>query len=451
MGEIHKIVRDDEANRIKFAHFGVDPISHTIVGDSLADYVQDIQRIKTNMMRATLDSAAESVNAKTYVNELTVDLDDAVNDDTGAVCRVRGNPNDAVLINNTPFLGQQMLPMFELLNDSLQRRTGLSDAAKGLDPKALQSSTSIGVEAIINGQQERTELMARVLAETGFKDLFVGLYNEIAEAPNQKRALRINGAWTDVDTSTFDASMGVEVNSTLGKGSDSTRLMTLQTIKTTQETIMQQFGVTNPVCGIQQYLNTITDMLDISNIKNVGRYFMTPSPQVLQQIASTPKEPDAMTVAAKAQFEKVKSETAQAMGDLQFRQQKQQQDDAFRHEKLKQDTAIAQEKVKIDAFKAHTEANAPGEPAPDNSPDFAKIAADLHKHSVDAAQTAQQMQLDAATSAAEIEQKRQAAELQASTAMHNAATQAQTATTTAAMQAETARKAAAAKPKGGSS
>jgi hypothetical protein len=438
MGEIHKIVRDVDANRIKFAHFGVDPISHTIVGDSLADYVQDIQRIKTNMMRATLDSAAESINAKTYINELVVDLDDAVNDDNGAVTRVRGNPNDAVLMANTPFLGQQMLPMFELLNDTLQRRTGLSDAAKGLDPKALQSSTSIGVEAIINGQQERTELMARVLAETGFKDLFTGLYNEVAEAPNQKRTLRINGSWTDVDTSTFDASMGVEVNSTLGKGSDSTRLMTLQTIKTTQEMIMQQFGVTNPVVGIQQYLNTITDMLDISNIKNVGRYFMTPNPQVLQQIAQTPKEPDAMTVAAKAQFEKVKSDTAQAMGDLQFRQQKQQQDDAFRHEKLRQDTAIAQEKVKIDAFKAHTEANAPGEPAPDNSPDFAKIAADLHKHSLDTAMAGQQMQLDAESKAAELEQKRQAAELQASTALHSSA-----------IQAETARETAAMKPKGG--
>ena len=147
------------------------------------------------------------------------------------------------------------------MNDVLQRRTGMSDAAKGLDPKQLQSSTQVGVEAIINGQQERTELIARVLAETGFKDLFEGLYNEIAESPNQRRTLRINGKWTPIDTSTFDASMGVEVNSTLGKGSDTVRFQTLQQIKQTQEMIMQQFGTTNPVVGIPQYLNTITDML----------------------------------------------------------------------------------------------------------------------------------------------------------------------------------------------
>ena len=82
MGEDHTIVHDVPANRIKFAVFGCDPISHTIVGDSLADYVQDIQRYKTNMMRGVLDSLAESINPKSAVNELVVDMDDgALNDE----------------------------------------------------------------------------------------------------------------------------------------------------------------------------------------------------------------------------------------------------------------------------------------------------------------------------------------------------------------------------------
>ena len=56
MGEVHAIVHDEEANRVKFALFSCDPISHTIVGDSLTDYTKDIQKIKTNMMRWILDS-----------------------------------------------------------------------------------------------------------------------------------------------------------------------------------------------------------------------------------------------------------------------------------------------------------------------------------------------------------------------------------------------------------
>ena len=415
MGEDHTIVHDVPANRVKFAHFGCDPISHTIVGDSLADYVQDIQRYKTNMMRGVLDSLAESINPKSAVNELVVDMDDAQNDDNGAIIRVRGNPGDAISYVTTPFAGQQALPILDLMNDVLQRRTGMSDAAKGLDPKQLQSSTQVGVEAIINGQQERTELIARVLAETGFKDLFQGLYNEIAESPNQRRTLRINGKWTPVDTSTFDASMGVEVNSTLGKGSDTVRFQSLMQIKQTQEMIMDKFGTTNPVVGIPQYINTITDMLALSNIKNVGRYFQTPSPQVLQQIASTPKEPDAMTVAAKAQYEKVKSETAQAMGDQQIRQQKILSDEAFRQAKLQQDKDLAQQKLEIERAKVFVGASPEGPTAVDPI-EAAKVGVDIHTAHLDANLKSHELAMNYATDQAKIAQQREAAQLQAQTA-----------------------------------
>ena len=88
--------------------------------------------------------------------------------------------------------------------------------------------------------------------------------------------------------------MGVEVNPTLGKGSDTVRLMTLQQIKTDQQTIVAQMGLNNPVCGLPELMNVQTDMLAIANIKNVQRYFKMPDPQQMQQLLSAPKEPDAM-------------------------------------------------------------------------------------------------------------------------------------------------------------
>jgi hypothetical protein len=414
MGEAPKIVHDEPANRVRFAVFGVDPISHTIVGDSLADYTKDIQKIKTNMWRGVLDSLAESINPKSVINELNTTVDDALNDEIGAVIRTRGDPRAAVSFVQTPFAGQQALPIIELLNDTLQRRTGLSDAAKGLDPKALQSSTQIGVEAVINGQQERIELIARILAETGYKDLFNGLYNEIAEAPNQRRTLRINGSWNAVDTGSFDASMGIEVNPTLGKGSDMVRYGTLQQIKQTQEMIMQQFGVMNPVVTVVEYVNTLTDLLNLANIKNVSRYFKTPDPNLLQQMAAQPKEPDAMTLAAKAQFEKVKADTAKAIGEQQLKAQKQQQDDQFRYDALHQKTNYEQQKIDVERFKVGAASQAPE----DNDLEAHKLAVDLHKAHIDAALQQRKMQLDAATSAAEIEQKRQAAQAQAEIALN---------------------------------
>jgi hypothetical protein len=369
MGEDHAIVRDEPANRIKFALFSCDPIAHTIVGDSIADLTIDIQRIKTNMTRGVLDSLAESINPKTVVNELVTNLDDALNDDLGAVIRTRGDPGAAVQFATTPFVGQQALPVLEYLDSVQQRRTGLSDAARGLDPKALQSSTMIGVEAVINGQQERTELVARVLAETGYRDLFHGLFNEIVENENQSRTLKINGSWATYNTSMFDADMTVEVNPTLGKGSDTVRMMTLQQIKQDQAMVFSQFGPNNPVVGIPEMLNTITDMLEIANIKNVSRYFKTPSPQVLQQIMTAPKEPDAMTIAARANYERVKADTAKDIGTQQFNVQKQAQDDAFRRDKLAQQQAFEAEKIRVQEAQL----------ALDHQVDMAQVVVDMAK------------------------------------------------------------------------
>ena len=209
--------------------------------------------------------------------------------------------------------------MVEMLNEVLQRRTGLWTPPRALDPKALQSSTMLGAEAVINGAQERTELVARVLCETGFKDLFTGLYNEICENPNQRRTLKIRGKFVPYDTGTFDASMSVEVNANLGKGSDMTRMLALNQIKQDQQLVFTQFGPGNPQVGIPEMLNTISDMMAIANIKNVGRYFKTPTPQQLQAIQAQPKTPDAMTMAAQAQMEKVRSDTAKAVGQQQAR------------------------------------------------------------------------------------------------------------------------------------
>ena len=357
IGDDRQIVSDEEANRVKVALFSCDPISHTIVGDSLADYTKDIQRIKTNLMRSILDSAAESINPKTVINELLVNPDDAMNDDLGAVIRTRGDPSATVMFTNTPFLGQAVMPVVDTLNDSLARRTGLTDAAKGLDPKALQSSTQIGVEAVINGAQERVELVARVLCETGFKDLFSGLFNEICENPNQQRTLKVSGKWTPYDTGTFDASMGVEVNANLGKGSDMVRMLALQQIDAKQQLVVQTYGLNNPVCGIPEMLNTVTDMLALANVKNVGRYFKTPNPQQMQMILSQPKTPDPMAVAAQAQLEKVRSDTSKAVGQQQLDREKMVHENVFKHQQLQAKTQTDIQKMELEGRKAGIDAH----------------------------------------------------------------------------------------------
>ena len=149
--------------------------------------------------------------------------------------------------------------------------------------------------------------------------------------------------------------MGVEVNPTLGKGSDTVRLMTLQQIKTDQQTIVAQMGLNNPVCGLPELMNVQTDMLAIANIKNVQRYFKMPNPQQMQQLLTAPKEPDAMTLAAQAQNMKVKSDAAEALGNQNLKKQQMAQDRDLALKKLREEALYDQQKLDIERDKIHAQ------------------------------------------------------------------------------------------------
>lgn len=336
VGDNHVIIYDEVADNANFAVWCPDPEPHTVVGDTPAELVKDIQKIKTNMLRGSLDSLAQSIWPRTVFNETLVTADDVLNDEIGAAIRTKGIPQETVMSLTHQFVGQPVFAMFEVMETLRQQRTGINDASKGLDPKALQSTAVGGVQQIIDGAQERIELCARILAETGMVDLFSGLLREIVNNPNPQRTVQLRGKWVTIDPSTFDPTMKVSVNPSLGKGSDQTRLMALMDVRQTQTMAMEKFGIDNPLCGPIEYRNTLVDMLAIANIKNVDRYFKVITPGVLQQIQQAPKEPDPATLLAQAEIEKTRSRTAEAVRKADFNELKLRVDDDFRRDQLAQ-------------------------------------------------------------------------------------------------------------------
>lgn len=334
VGNNHYILHDEVVQYANFAVWCPDPEPHTLVGDSPADLVKDIQVIKTNMLRGSLDSLAQAIWPRTVFNQTITNSDDVLNDEIGAPIRTNGNPAEAVMSITHAFVGQPVFQMFQVMEQLRQSRTGISDASKGVDPRALQSTNVTGIDAIVQGAQERIELCARILAETGMKQLFRGLLREIVNNPNQERTVQLRGKWTNVNPSTFDPTMRVSVNPTLGKGSDMTRLMVLQDVKATQTAIMQAYGVENPLCGVQEFRNTLTDILAIANVKNVGRYYREIDEATIAKIAATPKEPDAATLLAQSEMEKNRVKMATEISKSNFSDRKLRVDDDFRRDQM---------------------------------------------------------------------------------------------------------------------
>lgn len=376
MGDNYFIVHDEIVPYPKFAVWGVDPRPHTIIGDCVADITKDIQRIKTAMTRGQLDNLAESINPKTVVNELLTNIEDVLNDEVGAIIRTRGDAGAAVQYKNTPYTGDQVQTSLEYLDRVRASRTGITEASKGLDPKAMQSTAQVGINAIVTGAQERIELIARVLAETGLRATIRGLLREITDNQNPDRVVKLRGKWVNVTPSSYDVTMTLEVNPTLGKGTDAIRIQTLSLIKDIQTMVIDKFGPDNPLVSPIEFRNTLSDLLSLANIKNVGRYFKEITQEQLQAIADQPKEPDPAMVLAQAELEKVKKDVIVAMGKLDAEKDKIRLqglkmaldrmdmllDDDFRRDKLTVDTMMQVAKLGQELVQSSAERSANSSP-----------------------------------------------------------------------------------------
>lgn len=312
LGNAHHILYDEIAADVPFAFFCPDPEPHMIIGQSIADQTMDLQLIKSSIVRNTMDSLAQVIHPRTVVVEGQVNMDDVMNNETGAIIRVRAPGMVQPLAE--PFVGQAAMPLIAYMDDIRAQRTGISAASQGLNPDVLQSTTKAAVTATVQGAQERIELIARIFAENGMKRLFKGLLKLLIRHQDKPRMLRLRGKWVQIDPKYWDADMDVQVNVALGHGTDSDKLQFLTMVSSKQEQIMQTLGPQNPLVDVSQYRNTLAQICTLAGFKDASRYFKAVDMQqveqmVHQQSQNQPPDPNMMLVQVEAQKAQAQAQT----------------------------------------------------------------------------------------------------------------------------------------------
>ena len=303
---LHEEVWDD---MVPFAIFCPDPEPHMAIGYSIADQVADLQEIKTNVVRNTLDSLAQTIHPRMVVVETAVNMDDVLNTETGSIIRARAP--GMVQAFSEPFVGQQAMPIIDYFDQIKAARTGITAASQGLDPDVLQSTTKAAVTAMTQASEQRLELIARIFAETGMKRIMRGLLRLIIRHQDRERLVRLRGKFVPVNPQYWDAEMDVAISVGLGTGNAQDRLAALNLISQKQEQIIQMTGPLNPLCTIMELRNTYADMAKISGVKNVERYFRSPTMEEIsqyQQEQQPPPAPDPTEMLAQVEAEKTRAD-----------------------------------------------------------------------------------------------------------------------------------------------
>ena len=318
IGNTHNVVDNGPCDYIPFVLFCPAPEPHTAIGASITDIVADIQRIKSAILRNVMDSLVMAVNPRMLVLENSVNLKDVLNTEVGSIIRAR-TPG-AVTQLDMPFVGSAALPILGMLDEIKSTRTGITKASQGMDSENLQSATRLAVDSTVKAAQAHIELIARIFAESGLKPLYKGILQLIHKHQDREMMTRLRNQWIPIDPRYWDADMDVMVDIPLGAGNDMEKMQFLSTIAQKQETLLQQYGLENPIVNLGQYHTTLSRMVQLAGFKDPEAFFGDPA-----QYQPPPKEPEKPS--PEEQYIQIQAQKAQAdaqndMGKLELDREK---------------------------------------------------------------------------------------------------------------------------------
>jgi len=339
-GDGNKILMNEPCAIVPFATFCPDPEAHDFYGMSTADAVMDIQRIKSSIMRNTLDSLAMSIHPRVAIVEGMVNIEDVMNNEVGAIIRQRAAGQ--VQPMSMPFVGQQAFPVLQYMDEIKEARTGISKASAGLDAGALQSSTASAVQATVSAAQQHIELIARIFAETGMKQLYKIVLHLITTHQDRPRMVRLSNEFVPIDPRVWNANMDVSINVALGRGTDTERMMMLRQIADMQKEAMATMGPVNPLTDIAKLSNTLKAMTELAGFKDASQFWSDPTQfQPPQQ----EEKPDINEQLIAVQIQQIQADIQKKAAELQLEREKMIMEDDRKRDELDAELFVKAEEM----------------------------------------------------------------------------------------------------------
>lgn len=350
-----QILDNEEADHIPFASVCPIPMPHKFFGQSLADRAMDIQLIKSTITRQILDNLYLTNMPRVTALDGQVNLDDLLTAAPGGVVRVKSQ--GAVTPMNVPATAAQSFPMLDYMDQVLQKRSGVTSTSQGIDPNILQNTTATAIAAMQQAGAGRIEMIARIFADTGVKDLFAGIFHLLLKYQDKPRVIRLRGKYVSIDPREWKNNYDVTVNVGLGTGSQDQKMAMAAMVMQKQEQILSSQGFANPLVSVGQYRNTLGKFIEAAGYKDSMEFFKEIPPE-LDQMLSTPQpqQPvpnpamDALMQQTQAQIE---VDRAKALNDIEIAKAK-----AAAQIQLEREKAAAQLELKTAEFQAEAQLKA---------------------------------------------------------------------------------------------
>lgn len=319
-------------------------LTHKFIGLSVADIIQDLQEIRSQLLRSYLDNVYQLINGKVYYNTQTVDLDDMLTSLPYGLVGVDGDPNLSVYERKSSGLPAEAFSLFELTDAIKQQRIG--DFQSQIDPSQLANTQTGVVIRLIGEAKAKTEMIARIFAETGVKSLFRYLHELTRKYLDRQEVVQLRNRWIPVDPRQWRERTDLKVRVGLGNATKEERIADAMDTLAFQERLVTGGGMGVLITPMHIY-EAGKELLRAQGKVNPDRFIQNPAQA--QPPPPPPPDPQLMLIQAQKETEQLKAyvKTQEIMTNAQ--QSQQQNQIKMQELALKRQDMLAQ--TQLDAMK----------------------------------------------------------------------------------------------------
>lgn len=265
-----------EKNRVDEHPFAVCvpiPIPHRAIGSCPAEQVADIQFVNTTLTRQALNNIYHTNFARTVVND-RIDLDDLLTPRAAGIVVAEGkDPVTGSLeqINTVPIV-QEILGMVEYIDSKREMRTGVTRYNQGLDTESL-NKTATGFQGIKDMSQMRMDMIARVFADGGVKQIFEKIINAVSTYQDEPFQLNVLGQPLEIDPRRWSQNLRCRIDVGIGAGD---RLEKVQNLNFLLQISLQMMEKGLPVTDSSKVFRILDKSIEELNLGDGNYYFNNP-------------------------------------------------------------------------------------------------------------------------------------------------------------------------------
>ncbi len=360
-------------DHVNYAVFSTILMPNEAIGKSRGEITTKNQEVKTVLVRGMLDNSYRVNSGRVVINTTNTNIDDVLTQRRSGVIRTKGDVRQAVAQLETPFTADKMLMVIQYMDQSRAQRTGTLLASQGLTADQVNDETAARFNGVQAEGSAKVELVARVLAETGFTDLFNGIAWTVSHFQDDKSEITVLGKPLTVDPSKWRFDHHTTPLVGLGSGDDDQLVSNMSGILAVQ----QQLALTqSPLVDNKKQFNTLDKMVKALGQRRTDEFFNDPEvPQQLQQ----------------GQIETLTSQLDQAMNAVE--QLQQQNDPLANAERIRAQAKLQEVAIKETSVKQKNEI------------DFAKLIQDQNQFNANLQEERRQFNAEILTKLNEMELK----------------------------------------------